>query len=65
MLAQMENKRHCREVRRRDRTDECKSASHSDMPGKRCGKGGNEKEKWISGKRVVRSQIFTFLCQLT
>lgn len=59
MLAQMENKRHCREVRRRDRTDERRSASRSDTPAKRC---GNEKEKWISGKCVlleVRSSHFS------
>lgn len=59
MLAQMENKRHCREVRRRDSTDERRSASRSDTPAKRC---GNEKEKWISGKCVlleVRSSHFS------
>lgn len=35
MLAQMENNRHCREVRRRDRTDERRSASCSDTPTKK------------------------------
>lgn len=37
MLAQMENNRHCREVRRRDRTDERRSAFCSDTPTKNTG----------------------------